>query len=60
MAKTRKSLKKIQAKSKQKMDKLTGLFSVGCLAELLLFVVHQFYTQGTGAQMMTIDRKSVV
>ena len=56
MAKTKKSLKKIQAKSKQKMDKLTGLFSVGCLAELLLFVVHQFYTQGTGAQMMTMAK----
>lgn len=56
MAKTQKSLKKIQAKSKQKMDKLTGLFTAGCVAELILFVVHQFYTQGTGVQMMNMAR----
>ena len=56
MAKTKKNLKKIQAKSKQKMDKLTGLFAVGCVAELVLFVVHQFYTQGTGMQMMSTAR----
>ncbi len=56
MAKNKKSLKKVQAKSKQKMDKLTGLFAFGCVAEVLLFVVHQFYTQGTGAQMMNMAR----
>ncbi|MBR2928385.1 MAG: hypothetical protein IKC24_04425 [Oscillospiraceae bacterium] len=56
MAKTKKNLKKIQAKSKQKMDKLTGLFGIGCVAELVLFVVHQFYTRGTGAQMMGAAR----
>ena len=54
MAKTRKNMKKIQAKSKQKMDKLTGLFACGCVAELILFVVHQLYTQGTGVQMMNM------
>ena len=56
MAKNKKSLKKVQAKSKQQMDKLTGLFAFGCVAELILFVVHQFYTQGTGAQMMSMAR----
>lgn len=56
MAKTQKSLKKIQAKSKQKMDQLTGFFVVGCVAELILFVVHQLYTQGTGVQMMNMAR----
>lgn len=56
MAKSKKSMKKIQAKNKQEMDKLTKLFVVGCVAELILFVVHQFYTQGTGAQMMGMHR----
>lgn len=56
MAKTQKTWKKTQAKSKQKMNTLTALFVLGCVAETILLVVHQLYTRGTGAQMMATSR----
>lgn len=55
MAKTGKALKRTQAKSKEKMNKLTALFVVGVLLETYLLVVDQFYTRGTGAQMLTMS-----
>ena len=56
MAKTQKVMKRTQAKSKQKMDKLTALFMLGCVMETLLLVVHRFYVGGTGAEMMAMSR----
>ena len=56
MAKTGKALKRTQAKSKEKMNMLTALFTVGVLLETYLLVVNQFYAQGTGAQMMFMSR----
>ena len=55
MAKTGKALKRTQAKSKEKMNTLTVLFVLGCIMETYLLLVHQFYTQGTGQQMMTMS-----
>ncbi|MGM9619556.1 MAG: hypothetical protein ACI3W8_06990 [Oscillospiraceae bacterium] len=52
MAKTKRALKKTQAKSKEKMNVLAALFVAGCLLETYLLLVHKFYTRGTGAQMM--------
>ncbi len=56
MAKTGKALKRTQAKSKEKMNMLTVFFVVGVLLETYLLLVNRFYTQGTGAQMMTMSR----
>lgn len=56
MAKTGKTLKKTQAKSKEKMNMLAALFVAGCLLETYLLLVHQFYTRGTGRQMMATAR----
>lgn len=55
MAKTGKALKRTQAKSKEKMNRLTALFIVGVALETYLLLVNQFYTRGTGAQMMTMS-----
>lgn len=56
MAKTGKALKRTQAKSKEKMNRLTILFTEGVLLETYLLMVNQLYTRGTGAQMMTMSR----
>ncbi|MGM9661632.1 MAG: hypothetical protein ACI3WR_00895 [Oscillospiraceae bacterium] len=56
MAKTKRALKKTQAKSKEKMNVLAALFVAGCLLETYLLLVHQFYTRGTGQQMLATAR----